>query len=103
MSLVWPQKDPAEIITGTFGFTEEAGAAALLNGAGDITITVTLENGEDVDPTTVKNGAHQVLGQDVLQSFKAGLHECDYKLRCEARLTDGRKLVRTAILPVRNA
>ncbi|OHC35499.1 MAG: hypothetical protein A2Y50_09065 [Pseudomonadales bacterium RIFCSPLOWO2_12_59_9] len=97
-------KDPAEIITVTFPYAKEIGGATILNEAdpgANPDITVEITNGTDSGAAQMLNGALQISTSNVLQSVKTGLDGVDYKLRCEAPLSDGRKLVRVLPLPVR--
>lgn len=97
--MIWPSKDPAEIITVTFDFSDEIGAATI--SSTDVTITVA--NGTDPAVASMLNGAEVVSGALVYQSVMLGVNGNNYVPRCEATLSDGRVLVRAALLPVRVA
>jgi len=90
-------KDPAEIITVTFPYAKEIGGAAI----GDPDLSVEIEDGTDAAAAAMLNGAEQVSGSSVLQSVRNGVDGVRYKLRCEAPLSDGRRLVRVLSLPVK--
>ena len=94
---VFDAKDPEEIVTITFGFADEATPGML----SDAVVTVAVKKGADPDVAGVVNGPPMIDGAFVLQSVKLGADGADYLLRCRAPLTDGRILVRAAILPVR--
>lgn len=91
-------KDPDEIITVTFPFGDELGAA-VINSVDYLTLEPV--NGEDPDVATMLNGANSISEGDVLQSVRNGVNNVDYKARCRAVLSDGRKLVRAMTLRVR--
>lgn len=91
-------KDPDEIITATFPFAGELGAAEL---SSVDYVTISVVNGADVDKDAMLNGAGVIVGDDVLQSVQLGVDAVDYKIRCRAVLSDGRKLVRALTIPVR--
>jgi urease gamma subunit len=91
-------KDPDEIITVTFPFADELGGATL---SSVDYVTMAVVNGEDASASAMLNGSAVISGGDVLQSVQNGLHLVDYKTRCRAILSDGRKLVRALDLPVR--
>jgi hypothetical protein len=91
-------KDPDEIITVTFPFAGELGVATL--DAVDY-VTITVIKGNDPSAGAMLNGAASIASADVLQSVRNGVDGNDYKLRCRAVLSDGRKLVRAIDLPVR--
>lgn len=95
----WPPKDPEEIITATYDFAAELAGAAILVGSPAVTVSVLA--GIDPAPSAIKNGAPQISGGTVRQSFQAGVAAVDYSTRCRVDVSDGRRLVRTAILPVR--
>lgn len=92
-------KDPDETITITFPFGDELGAATI---ASVDYVTIALINGTDAAVGTMLNGAAEISGGDVFQSVRYGVHQADYKVRCRAVLSDGRRLVRAIALPVRS-
>lgn len=94
-------KDPDEIITVTFPFTDELGSATI--SSVDYVTAAVVSGGEDADVASMLNGAAQVSGGDVLHSIRNGVNGVNYKLRCRVALSDGRKLVRAIDLPVRPA
>lgn len=95
----WPTKDPEEIITVAFLFGDELGAETLSPGTPVVTLTV-LE-GADANPAALLNGAPVIDGGTVYQSLRNGVNGVVYKPRCRADTSGGRRLVRTASLPVR--
>ncbi len=96
--MILPAKDPAEIITLTFDYASEIGAAAI---SGTPVFALAIESGTDADYASMPNGSPQVSGSDVLQSVKLGANAVNYAVRMLATLDDGRKLLRAATLPVR--
>lgn len=92
-------KDPEEIITVTFPFSEELGAATIDSVD---SVSISIVNGTDPDVGAMLNGAAQISAGDILQSVRNGVAAVDYKLRCRAVLSDGRRLVRAIDLPVRS-
>jgi hypothetical protein len=100
MPNVLDHKDPEEIIVVTFPFAGELGAATINAGP---TVTVTVLEGTDPSPAGIKNGPAQISGSDVFQSINAlTLVGVKYHLQCLATLSDGRRLVRTCILPIQD-
>ena len=98
--MILPSKDPAEIITVTFDYTSEIGAASI---SASPVIGVSVANGVDADFATMPDGAAQISGALVLQRFRNGVNAVDYNVRCLVTLDDGRKLLRAGTLPVRTA
>lgn len=97
MKFVIEEKDPGEIVTLTFPYAKELGAAEISSAL----IAVTLEQGVDADPSSLLNGAPQLSGTNVLQGAKAGQPAARYKVKCLATLNDGRKLMRVLYITVR--
>jgi hypothetical protein len=94
------EKDPEEVVTLTFDFTDELGAETIEPGPA---VTIAVRKGADPDVAQVVNGAPQVSGATVLQSVKAGVAGVDYAVRCKVTTSGGRVLVLGRVLPVRNA
>lgn len=97
---VWDYKDPEETITGTFDFSRDIGTA---NITGTPATSIAVQHGDDPAVASVINGSPQVAGSFVLQSYKVGVRDVDYYVRCKAALDDGRVLVLAATMPVRQA
>ena len=93
-------KDPAEIIDVVFPFGDEIGDAVI---SPNPVVIIAVVNGVDANAAQMLSGAPTISGQDVVQRVRNGIHTNDYEGRCEATLSDGRKLVRKIMLPVRNA
>ena len=93
-------KFPAEIVTLTFPFTNELQGATITPGSPVITPTTVA--GTDGNPGNLLNGAAQIQAGLVLQSVKAGLDSTSYLLVCQVDLSDGRRLIRSGVLQVKN-
>jgi len=89
-------KDPEEIITVTFPYAKEIGGATIDSAV----VTMEVTKGADAGAAAMLNGAHQISGSNVLQSVRNGIDANAYKPRCKATLSDGRVLVRVLPLPV---
>ena len=100
MSTTWPAKDPAEKLVCTFDFSPELDAGETLDAA---TTSVTLLAGSDGNPSALLDGAVQITGGAVLQSFSGGVDGATYLFRCLATLSSGRVLALAATLPVPRA
>lgn len=92
-----PAKDPAEFVIVTFDYEHEIGDATVSSAA----LSCAVKSGADADVGSMLYGAAVVSGADVLQLVRLGVDGADYTLRCLATLSDGRKLLRWATLPVR--
>lgn len=90
-------KAPAEVVTLTFDFVTELGAAAILTKVCACTVLV----GTDPAAGAMINGAAQLSGGLVFQSVQAGVAFADYLITCTVTTNDSRTLVLPAILPVR--
>jgi len=101
MTKLWPSKDPEEIITVTFDFTDDLNGAAITGGSAVTSVSVA--EGADQDYAQTKNGAEEIQGAKVLQSVKLGLNGVNYRWQGKINTSDGRTLVLAAILPVREA
>lgn len=98
---VFPFKDPAEVQSLAFDFSPDLGTETLTPGS--MTSGIDLLAGTDASPSNVLNGAPAIAGAFVLQSAKAGVANCDYRIWTKATTTGGRTLVVAGILPVRDA
>lgn len=95
-----PSVDPTEVIDLPFDFRSEIGAATI---SGLPVITVTVADGVDAAASAQIFGVPVVAGAIVYQRRILGVDGVDYYWRCTATLTDGRKLARGAVVPVRDA
>lgn len=96
--MILSDKDPSEIITVTFDFSEVADA---LNSPA-VVVSV-LSGVADENPSDILAGAPSVSGIMVMQMITGGQAGTLYQLRCTAIDADGEKYVLTAALPVRTA
>ena len=92
--LLYP-KDPAEIITVTFGFEKLADTIT----AAVVTASV-LSGLPDNNPSAIVSGPPSMTAALVRQRIAAGQPGTVYALRCEANDADGELHVLTAALPV---
>ena len=91
-------KDPAEIITITFDFSEIATSIS------SPVVEATHKRGTtDAAPSAVLSGSAAVSGLKVLQTVLGGLAGADYVLRCQVEANDGQRFVLAGTLPVRVA
>ena len=95
-----PPKDPSEVIDITFDFKSEIGAATI---SGSPLVAVMVDKGADAAVGAMTSGAAIVQGALVFQRSRFGLDGVDYYWRCTATLSDGRKLSRGIVIPVRDA
>lgn len=93
-------KYPAEIVPLTFPYTKELNGATITPGSP--VVTPTTVKGVDGNPGAMLNGAAQIVAGLVLQSVQGGLNECAYHFVCQVDLSDGRRLVRSGTLQVKN-
>jgi hypothetical protein len=98
--MIFPAIDPTEIIDIAFDFKSEIGSATI---SGIPVVTVQVENGTDAAASGQIVGIPVVVGAIVYQRRMAGVDGVDYYWRCVATLSDGRKLARGAVIPVRDA
>lgn len=98
---IFPEVTPRERPALTFRFGDEAGDAVFA--PGDVTVTVALASGVDPSPNLTKIGGFQIQGKDVLQLVGDLIDGNDYRYTCLAILSDGRRLERIGVLPVRDA
>jgi hypothetical protein len=94
-------KDPEEIITVTFDFTEELGSETI--SAATQVVSALVTSGADADVAATLSGAPTVAGGLVYQKFRNGVDGNNYKLRCRVDTSGGRRLVRALTIPVRAA
>lgn len=94
-------KDPAETNTLAFDFSPDLGTETLA--AASQTSGIELLAGTDASPANVLNGAPAISGALVMQSVKAGVAGCDYRVWAKANTSGGRTLVVAGVLPVRTA
>jgi len=95
-----PAIDPSEVLDIAFDFKSEIGAATI---SGIPVVTVQVANGTDPVAGGQIFGIPVVAGAIVYQRRMAGVDGVDYYWRCTATLSDGRKLARGAVIPVRDA
>lgn len=102
MSTLWPPKDPAEVLVGTFDFSSEVESGETIASA---VVSASLVAGVDADPSSlIYNGSQTtIVGATVLFGMYGGVDQATYSLRCVATLSSGRVLVLAATLPVRRA
>lgn len=93
------EKDVAERITVSFGFSAALDAGETLTGAPAVTASVYL--GQDSAPASVLTGAASIVGANVLQAVTGGIAVTDYELKAVCATSAGRILAVIAILPVR--
>ena len=91
---MFSNKDPSEIVTLTFDFTNIL--AAPLTPA----IVPTVVNGSDATPSAILSGVAVVIGSTVTQKITGGLSGVSYKVVCTVNGADGSKYVLADILPV---
>lgn len=97
--LEFAAKDPEEIVTLTFDFSLDLNLSETI--ASPVT-TVELVRGVDPAFAAVQNGAGQVSGSSILQSVKAGIAGCEYRVKVKVTTSAGRVLVLSRVLPVRD-
>jgi hypothetical protein len=98
--MIKPSIDPTEVIDIPFSFKSEIGAATI---SGVPVITVQTVSGTDPAAGAQISGVPVVAGAIVYQRRIGGVDGVDYYWRCTATLSDGRKLARGGIIPVRDA
>jgi hypothetical protein len=76
--IIFSPKDPNESFPVSFDFS------ALLPSVTNATVTVSLLGGADPSPSSLLHGAPQVSGAAVRQRIKGGVHNCQYKIVCQA-------------------
>ncbi len=92
-------KDPEEIIDASFDFAADLGGETISPGTPVVSVVVI--NGVDPDVALTLNGAPSEAAGIVYQRFKNGIDGNDYKLRCRADTSGGRRLVLAMTIPVR--
>lgn len=96
--VTFSQKDPAEIITVTFDFSDLVAAVT------SATVTASWKRGTaDASPSSLLSGGTSTSGAKVLQKIQGGNAGADYVLRCQVDTADGQRFVMAALLPVRTA
>ena len=96
--MILSDKDPSEIITVTFDFSDVA--QSLSSPVVDVTV---LSGVADADPSAILADEPSVSGTTVLQRITGGQSGTLYQLRCAVIDADGEKYVLTAALPVRRS
>lgn len=86
-----------EIKTVVFDFSSEVDDGIVLNTP---TVTVTVLDGTDASPSSVKQGVPAINGQYVTQQVKPGVVGVHYKLRCTVLDQNGNKHGVTAHMKV---
>lgn len=94
----WPAKDQREKLVATFSFGPALDPGETIESH---LTSCTSKDGADTHPSAVLDGAGEIVGSDVLQSFHGGISGASYCLDCTVNLSSGRVLVLSAILPVR--
>lgn len=69
-------KDPNEVVTVTFDFTNLASSVSVSS------VNVTVMSGTDGNPNAMKSGAATTSGAKVLQSITGGISGNAYKITC---------------------
>lgn len=92
------EKDPAEIITVTFDFSN---MAASLTTA--VLAVSAISGRQDSSPMAILSGSLSISGALVMQRIAGGQDGTTYGLRCTANDADGEVHVLAAALPVRTA
>lgn len=91
-------KDPEEIVTVTFDFTDLATSVA------SPVITCSVFSGQsDQASQAMVSGLPQVSGLTVLQRIVGGIDGNTYKLRCRIDDADGERWILSDVLTVRSA
>lgn len=94
----FPPKDPAEIITVTFDFSELAVSVT------DPQVSIApVQGGNDTSADAMRSGAPTISGALVSQKIIAGVDGTSYELRCMADTPDGSRYVIPELLPVARA
>lgn len=92
------KKDPAEIVTVSFSFADEAGSIS------NPVVTIAHDSGDaDPAPASMLVDGPQASGTTVMQKVQGGVLGATYCLRCEVEDDHGGKLVSAGLLPVRPA
>lgn len=97
---IFPDMDPDEEFPVTFAYADELHAGETVTVP---VVSVVLLDGVDATPGDLYQGSPQVDGANVLQWVKNPVSGCNYGLKCKAPTSEGRVLVRAAILPGRSA
>ena len=91
-------KDPVEVITVTFDFSDMADTLT------SAVLAVSIAAGlPDASPMDILSGALSISGALVMQRIAAGQAGTTYALRCVAHDADGEVHVAVALLPVKTA
>lgn len=96
--MILSDKDPDEIITVTFDFSDVAQSLS-----SPVVEVTALSGVADADPSAILADDPLVSGITVMQRVSGGQAGTLYQLRCTAIDADGEKYVLTAALPVRTA
>lgn len=73
-----PVKDPEESVVMEFDFSDDLPEVL------SAIVSITVEDGEDLNFTSILDGSAQIKGTSVYQRLSHGVHEVLYKVRCEA-------------------
>lgn len=87
-------KDPDEIITLTFDFTNITSAVS------NPVLSITVVEGTDPTPAAMLSGAAQIVGAKVLQKITGGVSSVRYDIRCQIDSPDGNRYVLADVLPI---
>lgn len=94
-------KDPSEKMVLTFDFSSSLDVGETLSGA--ITVTVSMQQGSDVTPAAVLNGAasFDATNKMVLQGVQGGIDQRTYLIKVVVGTTNAKKvLALSAAMPV---
>jgi hypothetical protein len=91
-------KDPAERKLVTFDFANQLEPGIAIASA---TLTVTVAQGIDADPSALLDGASTLANDKVLQRVAGGVSGTLYQLRCLATDASGLVHLISTLLPVR--
>jgi hypothetical protein len=95
MSYLSDPKDPAEIITVGFDFSNVTETPT------NPAVSVSVRWGAESSPTLVASGAASIVGAIVYQRFTGGANLNDYNLKCLADTPSGDRIAVDAVLAVR--
>jgi hypothetical protein len=96
---LWPEKAPSEKIPATFVFTKALDQGETIVSA---TLSVSLRQGVDPSPSSILDGAHQILaGGRVLQRIRGGIDGVSYEVRCSVTTSSGSIFLLAGVIPVR--
>lgn len=92
-----PSKHPDEIVDIPYDFKNEMNGAEF---TGLPVFSIVVDSGADANVALMPHGAPVVQGTAVIQRVKLGVRKVLYYTKVVAQLSDGRVLVRDALLPV---